>query len=276
MTISFKFLNCSLAVLATASLTLGQENETAGDSRDNAPSAREVQTALKEWVQTKQLISRERATWTTEQETLFDLSEVRQREIEQLGEFTQAAGDRIEKIDELRKQYADEENSLKEWRRDLERHISTLEAKLRPLIPLFPMTLRAKVEEAVVRLETPDPERSLQHRTRDVLLVMQAYLNFQNTITLDADIRSIDGEDREVEILYLGLTQAWYVDQTGKYSGYGVPGSTGWIWSEEPAIATAVRQTIAIQTRQATPAFVTLPLLNSGVGAQPEAAPATK
>lgn len=227
------------------------------------PNAGKVQVELKQWVLTRQLIARENSNWQSEQETLSDLNEVRQREIGQLKEFSEAAGKRIDEIDKQRKKIVAEESELKVWRRSLKSQVTLLESELRPLISLFPVPLRAKVEESLARIEEPDAERPLQNRMRDVLLVMQEYLNFHNTITLDADIRAIDGEDREIEVLYMGLTQAWYVDQTGQYSGYGVPGSDGWVWTEAPALATAVRQAIAIQSRQATPAFVRLPISNT-------------
>ncbi len=256
-----QFYLCALLISVSGALLVAQEKV------EELPKAWVVKQALKEWVLTKQLISKETSQWAVEKESLADLNVVRQREIKQLGEFSKAAGIRIAEIDKQRKQFSQEKADLTSWRRGLKTQINVLENELRPLIPLFPLSLRSKMEEALTRLETPDTERPLQHRTRDVLLVMQACLNFQNTITLDADIRPIDGEDREIEILYLGLTQAWYVDQTGKYSGYGVPGPEGWIWTEEPALATSIRQAIAIQSRQATPAFVTLPLSNTAATA---------
>ncbi len=228
-----------------------------------AQEAAEVQTALKQWVLTEQIISRERANWTAEKETLTELNNLRQRETAQLAEFTKAAASRIEEVDAQRKKFSDEEADLKFWRRSLAAKVASLENEIRPLISLFPVPLRAKVEEAVVRLENPDPNRPLQHRSRDVLLVTQAYLNFKNAITLDADIRNIDGEDREVEVLYLGVTQAWYVDRSGNYSGYGVPTAKGWVWTEESGLASSVANAIAVQSRRATPAFVKLPLLNA-------------
>ena len=93
---------------------------------------------------------------------------------------------------------------------------------------------------------------------------MQAYQAFNNNITLDADVRPIDGEKREIEILYLGMTQAWFVDQSGKYAGYGVPSPDGWIWVDAPALAAPVRQAIEIQTRQSPPDFISLPITNGG------------
>ncbi len=255
-------------LLSSVGVASGQDEaqnaqNTGLGEKPNLPNAGEVQATLKQWVLTRQLIARERAGWTEEKESLADLNEVRLSEMKKLGEFSKAAGSRIAEIDEKRKQFSAEKAELLSWRRELKTQIKVLENELRLLIPLFPLSLRSKVEEAIIRVESPDPERPLQHRTRDVLLVMQACLNFQNTITLDRDIRSIEGEDREVEVLYMGLNQAWYVDQTGKYSGYGTPGLKGWVWTEEAALAVAIRQAIAVQSRQATPAFVTLPFSNA-------------
>ncbi len=241
-----------------------------GTKTTEVPAASEVQTTIKEWVKTKQLLSQEKTAWAVDKETLTELNTIRLQEIEQLNEYTDAAGTRVEEITQQRQQFQTEEAELKVWRRNLETETSALEKELLPLIPLFPAPLRAKVEEAVLRIESLDSERTLQHRTRDVLLVMQAYLNFQSTVTLDADIRPIAGEDREVEILYLGLTQAWFVDQTGKHSGFGMPTASGWQWIDDPRIAVQVRQAIDVQSRRATPAFVTLPLLNSGTAATQE------
>ena len=255
MTLLCRFSVCSIAFVLAATFTFGQE-------------AGEVQTALQQWVKTKQLISSERANWAAEKVTLSDLNEIRQREIEQLGDFTKTAAARVKDIDGKRKQFTEEEADLKLWRRNLGAAVNSLEDQLLPLLPLFPSPLRSKVEEAILRIETPDPARPLQHRSRDVLLVMQAYLNFRNAITVDTDIRRIDGEDREVQVLYLGMTQAWYVDQTGNYSGFGVPSPDGWTWTEEPVLAAPVAEAIAIQTRSASPAFVKLPLLNAAPEAE--------
>lgn len=249
----------ALAAVFVASLSL----LITAQAQDSAlPEASATQTALKEWVQTRQLISRETADWKEQQESLTQLNDIRKVEIDNLEEFVTAAGERVEEIDEKRKSYAAEEAELKAWRNKLTVQISEIENSLRPLLPYFPTPLRAKVEEAVIRLEESEAGRPLQHRTRDVLLIMQAYQAFNNNITLDADVRLIDGEKREIEILYLGMTQAWFVDRSGKYAGYGLPSPDGWTFVEAPALAAPVRQAIEIQTRQAPPAFISLPIAN--------------
>src|SRR5690606_11610359 len=125
---------------------------------------------------------------------------------------------------------------MRQWRRDLERRVGELENELRPLLKLFPLPLREKVEEAAIRLEENDPEAPLQNRARDLLAITQAALAFHRNLTADNEVREIEGERREIGVLYLGLAQAYYVDQTGKHAGYGSPTPEGWKWVEAPEI----------------------------------------
>lgn len=226
------------------------------------PEAEVVQSQLEKWVETKQLISRERSGWQAEKAMLSDLNSIRRKEIAQLEEFITAAGERVAEIDRRRAEFIDEEKELKEWRKTLETKVDELEETIRPLLPRLPAPLREKVAESVNRLQSPDPSAPLQNRARDLLLVLQATLEFHSTLTLDGDIREIDGERREIDVLYLGLTQAWYADATGRYGGFGIATDNGWNWVEENRLARRIRKAIEIQQRTLPPEFVELPVLN--------------
>ena len=229
-----------------------------------------LQKKTGEWIQTRRLISEEAAAWQTEKAGLADLNAIRTREAAQLDEFIQVAQTRVAELGSKKQALASEQADLKSWRATLESDLARLESDLRPLLKRFPAPLREKIEESLIRLESPEPDQPLQNRARDVLLVLQACLEFQNTLTIDTEVREIGGERREVDILYLGLTQAWYVDAAGKHSGHGVPGDEGWIWTEDLSLAPRVRSAIEIQSRRAVPAFVELPLSNAGAGAGKE------
>lgn len=260
-------LASAILAMAAAAPLVAQDPAASGQS---LPPAGEVQSKLEQWVKTRQLISEERAAWEVEKATLAGLNELRLRESGQLDEFITAARSRVAEIDAQRSQFAEDETSLKAWRSGVEKEVTSLEQQIRPLLPRFPAPLRGKVEEALIRLDAPDPDEPLQNRTRDILLVLQAYLEFQNTLTVETDIREIAGSRREVEILYLGMSQAWYVDIEGKHSGYGVPADNGWIWTEDNSIAPRVRSAIEIQARRAAPTFVELPLASGSPGTTPE------
>lgn len=249
-----------LRVLAVAVASCGSLLSQEGVPSVVDPGLLQKKTA--EWIETRRIIGEEAAAWQAEKLTLSDLNSIRAGEAAQLDEFVQAAGGRVEELAKKKAALAMEQTELKSWRATLESDLAKLEAGLVPLLPRFPAPLREKVEESILRLEAPESDEPLQNRARDLLLVLQACLEFQNTITVDSEVREFAGERREVEVLYLGLTQAWYVDASGQQSGHGVPGETGWSWTEDPRLAPRVRSAIEIQTRRATPTFVELPFSN--------------
>lgn len=237
------------------------------------PSAVEVRTKLEQWVLTKQLTSAESAAWASEKTNLGELNGLRRQEIEQLKAFATSAGERVTELAGKREALAEEEKNLKTWRRELETTVTDLEARVRTMIPVFPQPLRDEVAEAITRLEENDEaaEAPLQQRARDVMMILQAYQKHQNDITVLTEVRELGGQRREVEVLYLGLDEAWFVDASGRFSGVGHPTTSGWQWREDASLAPRVRQAIEIQARSAAPGFAILPIS----GAPPTQAPAT-
>ncbi len=225
------------------------------------PGAAEVVKKTEEWILTRRLLSEEDAAWRAESATLTELNAIRSQEIAELDEFIDSAGARVEALDQQKSTYAEERNHLRKWRGEFEGDFAKLETEVTALLPRLPLPLRDKIEETVLRIEASEPDRALQDRVRDVLIVLQAAKEFDEGFTVASDVREFAGEKREIDILYLGLSQAWYVDASGAFSGYGLPGAEGWTWSEDRAIATQVRNAIEIQRGRSTAAFVELPFI---------------
>ncbi len=225
------------------------------------PSAALLQKKTEEWIRARRLIGEEAAAWKQEKATLADLNAIRKKESAQLDEFIQAAGARVDELAKQKATSADEREALRKWRSDFDAAFGKLEAQVKALAPRLPTPLRDKVEDAMLRMEENATDRPLQDRVRDTLLVLQAAREFDDSFTVTTEVRELDGRQVEVRILYLGLSQAWYVDAAGSHGGYGQPSANGWIWTEDASIAHAVRDAIAIQTGEATAAFVTLPFV---------------
>lgn len=234
-------------------------------SQEAAPDPALLQKKTAEWIETRRIISEEAARWELEKATLGDLNEIRRRETASLEEFVKAAGERVDALDEQQKKSATEKTGLQQWRAAFEVEITGLENTLKPLLSAFPTPLRDKIGDTIARLEAPTEDVPLQNRARDVMLILQAAHEFQNTITLSSEVREVAGEKHEVEVLYLGMTQAWFTDASGRHSGTGTPGPDGWVWQNDSALASSIRKAIDVQKRAATPAFVTLPLQNGTV-----------
>lgn len=231
---------------------------------DNSLDAAMVQTKLQEWIKTEQLISREQSEWEAGKATLQDLNQIRSEETKQLREFGEAAKLRVSEIAEKRASFAGEKEELRQWRKELSSFVSEWEKKLKPLVSRFPPPLEEKIEPSLKRFKNPEPDVPLQNRVRDILLITQAAVSFDGTITVDSDLREIEGETREVQVLYLGLNRAWYATTTGSFAGHGQPTAEGWKWTEDNRLAATVREAIDIQRRAAPPAMVTLPFTATG------------
>ena len=69
-----------------------------------------------------------------------------------------------------------------------------------------------------------------------------------------------EGEEREVEVLYVGLGAGFAVEPSGGLGGTGYPTSTGWQWEWRPEWADPVREAIRIYRKERSASFVQLPL----------------
>jgi hypothetical protein len=62
-----------------------------------------------------------------------------------------------------------------------------------------------------------------------------------------------------VDVIYLGLGIAYFVDAAGEVAGMGSPGAGGWQWKLQPELGPKVRDAIAIYRSQKAAEFLGLP-----------------
>ena len=85
----------------------------------------------------------------------------------------------------------------------------------------------------------------------NVLGVLAQAEKFNGTATFVGETRATGGagEDAQqvsVRTLYWGLGQAIYVDSVGRSAGIGVPGPTGWEFSNDPELADRAQRLLDI------------------------------
>ncbi len=259
----------SVACLAACSLSLGgftfsgqAQEATPGTNSDAPPlpAPALVQEKVREWVNVQKIRAEEAAQWEDEKRRLADLNEIRRKEIAKLDEVIEAAGTRLTDAEKQRTDLLAEEQDLRGDRAAWEKDLEALEETARELLPALPPPLRDKVADAEDRLTKPDPSAPLQNRFRDVLAILTEAENFNATITVDSELREFDGQEVELQVLYLGLGQAYYCDRAGKQAGFGLPGADGWTWTSRPALAPEIQKAIKVHQKSATPELVTLPV----------------
>lgn len=252
-------LGLILGAFIAPPLSAQDDVEEGEDGKRSDLRAELVQTQLREWVRVKKQISDERADWEAEKQVLADLNDLRRKEIAQMEELIEAAGTRLSDAEKQKAALLAEEETLRVRRQQWENEIGRSEERLRGLVVRFPPVLREKVSDALIRLEAADPEAPLQNRWRDLLAILGEVESFENTITVTPELRESGERQMEVEVVYLGLARAWYVDRQGSLAGVGIPGPTGWQWSERLELAEEIRQIVAMHRKEIPPSFVPLP-----------------
>ena len=63
-----------------------------------------------------------------------------------------------------------------------------------------------------------------------------------------------------VDVIYLGLAQAFYAAEQGDTAGVGRPSQAGWQWQDQPRLAKDIRAALAVERKDSPPQLISLPI----------------
>jgi hypothetical protein len=222
-----------------------------------------VRATLAKWMETQQIISKEKRDWQVGREVLQQRIDLVRGEISTLEERMRETRESLGEADRKRAELIRENEALKTASASLTAAIGGLESRTRTMLTSLPDPIRERVETLSQRIP-PDPSRttlSLSERFQNVIGILNEVNKFSRDITITSEIRTLPGGDRaEVKAIYLGLAQAYYVTPRGDLAGVGRPGPEGWSWTEANQLAGQVAQSIAIVQNEQVPAYVPLPV----------------
>lgn len=244
----------ALLLVATASPALAQ---------GNAESIEAARTSIEKWVDSRQLITREKRDWQAAREMLTDRTVLLKREAENLRTRIAEATESIADADRKRAALVAENEQRRANSEQLVAVIGRLEARATTLIARLPEALKDRVRPLSQRIpaKPEDSRLSLAERFQNVVGVLNEVNKFQREITLVSEVRALpDGTTAEVSAAYLGIGQAWYASADGKVAGIGNAGPEGWTWQPANDAAPAIRAAIAILKNEQVAAFVGLPV----------------
>ena len=195
----------------------------------------ETRDILDKWVETRQIISEEKAEWKIEQSILGDTITLLSSELERLQQSLDDLETSATAADEDRSQLTAEKERLSEAAGVVEGNIGQLETQLKRIIKSLPEPLINKIKPLVRRLpdDSSDTKLSLGERVQNIVGILSQADKFNTTLTETSESREIaGGKVIEVRTLYWGLAMAYYVDASAEYAGIGYPGADGWEWPQ--------------------------------------------
>jgi len=231
---------------------------------DTGPIIEATRENLTKWVETKQMISKEKSEWTTGKDILEDRVRLAQAETatvrDKLKEIAAAVAEAQKKRDEL----AAQNDKLKATSEKTKAMVMAAEKKLRPLLPQLPDPLREKLKPILARFpeDSEKSTASLAERLQNVLGVLDQASAFNSTVASVKELRTFpDGTRAEVTTVYLGLAQAYYTNREGTLAGTGHPGPNGWEWKPDNANGKKILLAVHIlEGKEKGATFIDLPV----------------
>lgn len=222
-----------------------------------------AQSTLAKWVETRQLISRTRADWQADKEMLQQTVAMFEAGLALLAEQSNAVTTNSVEVARQRSETGSAKAELEAGLEVTARALAPLEARLRKVASALPPPLLKTVQSLVERL----PEDSAQtevtplKRLQTVITLLNEVEKFNAMVTLSPELRRDPaGGEIKVQVLYLGLAQAWFVDESGRFAGTGVPGTDGWAWTSQEDLGARIKRVIAMYEEKQPAEFVALPV----------------
>lgn len=251
------------AALATCVASLGAVAPRQGEKGSPKPaSLEETRVVLSKWIETQQILSKERNEWQQGREILTGRLDLLRREIAGLEEKIKAAETSAVETEAKRETLLAQKSELDASIAQLAGAVTGMEGDVRKLCQSVPDPVRTKLDPLRQRIpEDPATTKvTAAERFQNVLGILDELNKANNELAVTYEVRDLaDGKPSEVRVLYVGLAQAYYVSAGGQ-AGIGRPGANGWTWEPSQAIAGDVLLALDIVQAKQSPAFVPLPV----------------
>jgi gas vesicle protein len=239
-------------------------NEAVGEEVKvpSEPSLEELRVTMDKWIETQQIIAKERNEWQQGNEILRGRLDLVKTEIGSLEEKITQAKSSVEETDKKRNDLLAENDQLKATSSELTEEAAKIEEEIRRLVKRLPEPLQSKLQPLYQRIPSAQStvRVSAAERFQNVLGIVNE-LNKANTeITVSYEVHNLaGGKPSEVKAIYVGLAQGYYVSAGGE-GGVGSPGDEGWLWNPMSEGAGEVLKALEIIQGKETPAFVAVPV----------------
>ncbi|RPI58835.1 MAG: DUF3450 family protein, partial [Planctomycetaceae bacterium] len=226
--------------LLSASVSQAQTSTSQPQSRAApAPTLEQARLTMDKWIETQKLISKERKDWQQGKEITIGRIDLIKKEIAALEEKIALSKTGVAEADKKRNELNAENDQLKAASLQLTTAVTGMESEVRRLFKTLPEPIQTKNQPLYQRMPE-DPtitKAAVAERFQNVLGILNEVNKANNEITVNYEVHTLaSGKSAEVQAIYVGLGQAYYVSAGGEA---GISHSTpeGWKWEPRNSIA---------------------------------------
>ena len=253
-------------------LALGSAAPTAQDENESrVDSARAI---VEQYVQVRELISKEKREWTLDEEYLRSRIELLELEVASIRKDIQETKDTISETDTEREELSASLTALKDTQAGVAEVIADVEAGARSLIPRLPEPAadRVRLVSQQIPAAGEETELSLGIRSQNTIAMLDQLNKFDRTVHVGSGlVTASDGSQVNVSTIHVGLGRAYYASpetaSKGPFAGagpvaFGDDSEATWAWQPFDDAHQAVIDVIKVAGSELPPAFVQLPVLD--------------
>ena len=222
---------------------------------------------LSNWVEARKELATAETNWQGEKVRLLDMIELRKTQLTQLNEGIENMREATDAAERERTELGAGLEGIRQVEEQVDAAVTAAEARMRTLVHQLPHPLQQELQPLIVRLPNPAERGGNRHalsssqRMQTIVGLLTQIEKFNDTVEVSQEARDIDGRRMQVETLYFGLAQAYWVDGNGSAGGTGHPGPDGWVWQRDDALAPQISTLIAMYRNTASSFnYVSLPV----------------
>jgi len=252
----------SARAAAVADRTSPEPSASPESQAKTPPTLEETRLTLSKWIETQQIISKERNDWQQGKEILQGRIELVGKEVSQLRERITQSEAAVAESHKKRDELSAQNDQLKEVGAQLAAAVTEMESQVQKLSKMAPEGVATRLTPLLQRIPTNAEKTriSTAERFQNVLGILNELNKANSEITIAYEIRQLsDGSSSEVQVVYVGLAQAYFLSPRGE-AGIGKPSENGWQWRSANDQAGAILTALEIIQGKHPPAFVALPI----------------
>jgi len=220
---------------------------------------------VEHWINLKKEISTVQNEWATDKaimERELSIAEIEKTELkEELKTVSKQQEDIGNNIESLINQKFELEQAVN----GLIPVLDKAEKDILSFKPYIPKPLYPSVEKDFESISKVKNRNDIIDRLRKLVSLYLKIETMEHETHIVREIFTIkDGTKVEMQVLYIGLSQAFAVSSDGKNAQIGKPSTGGWTWVDNSNIASEIQNAIMIYSQEVSPKIINLPISVKG------------
>ena len=191
----------------------------------------QLQQMTAEWIQVKRVAKEEEDRGRLQLSQLQQLKEVVVQQRDHWKTEALALEQKASRADGERMSMLRERSELDDSRTKAISQLRALETRISKLKTRIPEPLKRELATAFIRLEQPFAEEMWLNRYQAALEILKSVQTFHRIYSVvQQDVSLADGQILAGTVLYMGLSNGYFISSDGKQCAWGRPNAQGWSW----------------------------------------------